>query len=426
MGDSYYTYDTCGIIDSNIIKTNDTLNSCSGNFLSQNTPTGTGLIEVSGATEIKSGFATNVADTVSYYASLTPEREITSDNISGTVIASEVLLFNPSSGTATLGGTGTSQITFNGGGLKIIQVTGNLVFDPSGESIVMNFTNGAQPSMNVWFVTGDITCGSAVYPILPTILAGTFFYAGTATLGDGDLSAGGMIAYSTGSIVANNNRFICQQYQYLLDQATPDYALLQSSLDDAQAVQINALSSVGGVITRSGSGGVTTLSQGNVVVTSTNQQTHKVLGSGNFKVQVNEGSFIFDGQGTNSNLVLRSGSAGAQIKTQNPAVQYTDSASVSVANLFVGLLQVTSATAVTLTFETATNIYDAIVAAAGSFSENDSVEFSIVNTSTLLGEVTVAPGSGGTYVGQTVPISKSSRFVLTMASSSAYIIYQLN
>jgi hypothetical protein len=101
----------------------------------------------------------------------------------------------------------------------------------------------------------------------------------------------------------------------------------------------------------------------------------------------------------------------------------TASATLTTAQIQTQIIQVTSATAVTLTMPTGTVIDGAIVPV---IPIDSAIDFSIINTGSALGAVTVAVATGVTNIGGlTVAISDSGIFRLRRTATNTYILYRL-
>ena len=110
--------------------------------------------------------------------------------------------------------------------------------------------------------------------------------------------------------------------------------------------------------------------------------------------------------------------------TQPTPTALTGSVTLTTAQIQTQIIQVTSATAVSLTMPTGTVIDGAIVP---KIDLNTSIDFSIINTGSASGAVTVVVATGVTNIGSlSVPISTSAYFRLVRTALNTYIIYRLN
>lgn len=111
------------------------------------------------------------------------------------------------------------------------------------------------------------------------------------------------------------------------------------------------------------------------------------------------------------------------IPIQPTPTALTVSATLTIAQIQTQIIQVTSATAVTLTMPTGTVIDGAIVPAIAA---NTAIDFWVINTGSSAGAVTVAVATGVTNIGALgVPISTSAYFRLVRTALNTYIIYRL-
>jgi hypothetical protein len=109
--------------------------------------------------------------------------------------------------------------------------------------------------------------------------------------------------------------------------------------------------------------------------------------------------------------------------TQPAPTALTASATLTTAQIQTQIIQVTSATAVTLTMPTGTVIDGAIVPV---IPIDSAIDFSIINTGSALGAVTVAVATGVTNIGGlSVAISTSALFRLRRTAINTYILYRL-
>ena len=111
------------------------------------------------------------------------------------------------------------------------------------------------------------------------------------------------------------------------------------------------------------------------------------------------------------------------IPIQPTPTALTVSATLTIAQIQTQIIQVTSATAVTLTMPTGTVIDGGIVPAIAA---NTAIDFWVINTGSSTGAVTVAVATGVTNIGALgVPISTSAHFRLVRTALNTYIIYRL-
>jgi hypothetical protein len=107
---------------------------------------------------------------------------------------------------------------------------------------------------------------------------------------------------------------------------------------------------------------------------------------------------------------------------QAAAVAYTSTAvTLTTADLTVGLIQSTNASAVALTLPTAALTDAAVVNARADVA----FDFSVINTGSSSGAVTMTAGTGWTIVGSaTVAISTSARFRARKTGDAAWVLYR--
>lgn len=105
--------------------------------------------------------------------------------------------------------------------------------------------------------------------------------------------------------------------------------------------------------------------------------------------------------------------------TQFQPVALSGTATLTIAQLLLNLINVTSASAVTLTLPTGT-LTDAGFM-GGAAPVGASFEFSVVNLGSASGAITMAGGTANTYIGATgVPIGTSARFRTTKLGTNSY------
>ena len=116
----------------------------------------------------------------------------------------------------------------------------------------------------------------------------------------------------------------------------------------------------------------------------------------------------------NSNIAMFQPTPTALTATTNP---------FTAAQMKTRIITVTSATAVTLTTDTGTNID----AAFTSMATNTAFDFVIVNLGSSAGAVTMAAGTGVTLVGlATVPITTSAQFRMRKTAANTFTLYRIS
>jgi len=126
----------------------------------------------------------------------------------------------------------------------------------------------------------------------------------------------------------------------------------------------------------------------------------------------------------NAGVNITGGFVSTQLAPTQPApTALTASATLTTAQIQTQIIQVTSATGVTLTMPTGTVIDGAIVPV---IPLNSAIDFSIINTGSAVGTVTVAVATGVTNIGGlSVAINDSGIFRLRRTALNTYILYRL-
>jgi hypothetical protein len=134
---------------------------------------------------------------------------------------------------------------------------------------------------------------------------------------------------------------------------------------------------------------------------------------------------------TTGNLVLgNTSSTTGQIQLKSNLALYqpappstiTATGALVVASMKLRIIQVTSATAVTLTPDTGTTID----AAFSGMAVDTAFEFTIINTGSAAGAVTMAVATGVTYIGSTtVAISTSGTFRARKTAANTFVMYRV-
>lgn len=110
--------------------------------------------------------------------------------------------------------------------------------------------------------------------------------------------------------------------------------------------------------------------------------------------------------------------------TQPAPIAKTADFTATVADLLVGIITVTSASAVAATLPTGT-LTDAGLA-AGTAPSDAAFEWSLINLGSASGAVTMTAGTGHTYVGNaTVAISTSARFRTRKTAANTFVTYRV-
>jgi hypothetical protein len=97
---------------------------------------------------------------------------------------------------------------------------------------------------------------------------------------------------------------------------------------------------------------------------------------------------------------------------------------LTIANLLTKIITSTSAVAVALTLPTGT-LSDAGVS-GGTSAVNTSFDYSIINTGSAVGDVTLVAGTGHTIVGSvTVPVGTTGNFRCRKTATNTFISYRV-
>ena len=109
---------------------------------------------------------------------------------------------------------------------------------------------------------------------------------------------------------------------------------------------------------------------------------------------------------------------------QNTPVAKTATGTLTAAELLTAILNVTSAAAVSLTLPTGTLLDAAITAPA--LPINGCFEWSVINTGSSTGIVTLVAGVGHTIVGSaTVAVGASQRYLTRKTVANTYVTYTI-
>ena len=142
---------------------------------------------------------------------------------------------------------------------------------------------------------------------------------------------------------------------------------------------------------------------------------------------VTTGSPTITSQGSdaNSNLTLFPKGTGIVLINQNTPVAYNATATLLIADMLSQIITTTSTTAVSLTLPTGT-LTDAGIS-GGTSAVNTSFEWSIINTGSTLGAITLVAGTAHTIVGSTgIAISTSAIFKTRKTATNTYVTYRIS
>ena len=279
------------VIAGNQVVANSGESTLFGNLGSDQPVTGSGTIIVNGQTNIGSFFN----DTQTIYDSFitqTPNQSSSASDISGTTWIPGVISLSAS--TVTI--TGGSPITLNGRGTYVFQIpSGNLVTDPTSAPVQFVLINGALASLVSWAVNGNANLQTISGNI--TEWVGSMIVQGNITLGTGSTSAGSLGAPSaSGTITLNANVITSQVSQEILDNISNNYQVLQTTLSDSKAIQLNALSENGGISMTAGFGGISMETTNSINMTSGNASSLIVTGAGSIDIVAQQGLLNLDGK----------------------------------------------------------------------------------------------------------------------------------
>lgn len=162
---------------------------------------------------------------------------------------------------------------------------------------------------------------------------------------------------------------------------------------------------------------------GNLAKVLANSQTNQIVIGYNATGNGSNTTTIGNSSTTDTYLkgVVRGGSF---ISTQVTPTAKTATATLTIAEILTDITTVTSTTAVTLTLPTGT-LTDAGVQ-SGTLAVNESFEWTIINLGTSSGAVTMAAGTGHTYVGATaVAIGTSATFRTRKTAANTFVTYRI-
>jgi hypothetical protein len=130
------------------------------------------------------------------------------------------------------------------------------------------------------------------------------------------------------------------------------------------------------------------------------------------------------GSDTDVSLALIPKGLGIVLMNQQTPTAVTATGTLTIANLLTQIITSTSAVAVALTLPTGT-LSDAGVS-GGTSAVNTSFDWSIINTGSAVGDVTLVAGTGHTIVGSaTVPVGTSGRFRSRKTATNTFVSYRI-
>ena len=130
------------------------------------------------------------------------------------------------------------------------------------------------------------------------------------------------------------------------------------------------------------------------------------------------------GSDTDIQLSLVPKGLGIVLMNQQTPTAVTATGTLTIANLLTQIITSTSATAVSLTLPTGT-LSDAGVS-GGTSAVNTSFDWSIINTGSAVGDVTLVAGTGHTIVGSvTVTVGTSGSFRSRKTATNTFVTYRV-
>jgi hypothetical protein len=135
-------------------------------------------------------------------------------------------------------------------------------------------------------------------------------------------------------------------------------------------------------------------------------------------------SFASSGSDADINLTLVPKGLGIVLMNQQTPAAVTATGTLTIANLLTQIITSTSATAVSLTLPTGT-LSDAGVS-GGTSAVNTSFDYSIINTGSAVGDVTMVAGTAHTIVGSvSVPVGTTGRFKCRKTATNTFVSYRV-
>jgi len=130
------------------------------------------------------------------------------------------------------------------------------------------------------------------------------------------------------------------------------------------------------------------------------------------------------GGDTDISLSLVPKGLGIVLLNQQTPTAVTATGTLTIANLLTQIITSTSATAVSLTLPTGT-LSDAGVS-GGTSAVNTSFDYSIINTGSAVGDVTMVAGTAHTIVGSvSIPVGTSGRFRCRKTATNTFVSYRV-
>jgi hypothetical protein len=296
---------------------------------------------------------------------------------------------------------------------------------------------------NAKLTNSSITFGSTAQALGSTVSAisgvtidngaigGTTAAAGTFTTLNGTTStttpivqnsAAAAIAFKTNSATSAVTQFnvahtaTAVNYVQVTGAATGAGVLISSQGSDA-AVNLGFQAKSGGVI-RFFTGNGTE----NFRVSSVSSTVNYISASGS--IAGASPSFASTGTDTDIQLSLVPKGLGIVLMNQQTPAAVTATGTLTIANLLTQIITSTSAVAVALTLPTGT-LSDAGVS-GGTSAVNTSFDYSIINTGSAVGDVTMVAGTAHTIVGSvSIPVGTTGRFRCRKTATNTFVSYRV-
>jgi hypothetical protein len=127
---------------------------------------------------------------------------------------------------------------------------------------------------------------------------------------------------------------------------------------------------------------------------------------------------------TDVSIALVPKGLGIVLMNQQTPAAVTATGTLTIANLLTQIITSTSATAVSLTLPTGT-LSDAGIS-GGTSAVNTSFDYSIINTGSAVGDVTLVAGTAHTIVGSvSVPVGTTGRFRCRKTATNTFVSYRV-